>query len=141
MKISARNLLAGTVSRVIQGAVNSEVDLTLKGGDKLVAIITNESVTSLGLKEGAAASAIVKSSWVIVGKDLDGKKLSARNVLKGKVVKVHTGAVNDEVELKLGGGAALTAIITSESSQSLGLKEGDEAYALFKASSVIMAVD
>jgi molybdate transport system regulatory protein len=141
MKISARNMLTGTVSKVIPGAVNSEIDLTLQGGDKVVAIVTNESVANLGLKAGAPASAIVKSSWVIVGKNLDGVKLSARNVLKGKVVKVHSGAVNDEIELKLNGGTLLTAIITSESSHSLGLKEGDEAFALFKASSVIVAVD
>jgi molybdate transport system regulatory protein len=141
MKISARNILAGTVSKVTKGAVNSEVDLTLQGGDKVVAIITNESVTHLGLKEGMRAHAIVKASWVIVGKDLDAKKISARNVLRGTVAKVHGGAVNDEVVLKLAGGGELTAIITQESSHSLGLKEGDTADAAFKANNVIIAVD
>lgn len=141
MKISARNTLAGSISKVTKGAVNSEVDLTLNGGDKVVAVITNESVAHLGLKEGTHAYAILKSSWVILGKGLDAKKLSARNVLPGTVSKVHTGAVNDEVVLKLGGGSELTAIITRESSHSLGLKEGDAAFAVFKASSVIVGVD
>jgi molybdate transport system regulatory protein len=141
MKISARNILAGTVSKVINGAVNAEVDLTLKGGEKVVAVITNDSVGHLGLKEGTSAYAIVKASWVIVGKDLDAKKISARNVLQGTVAKVHEGAVNNEVELRLTSGAHLTATITKESSHSLGLQEGDEAYAIFKANNVILAVD
>jgi molybdate transport system regulatory protein len=141
MKISARNILAGTVSKVIKGAVNAEVDLTLKGGEKVVAVITNDSVEHLGLKEGTSAYAIVKAGWVIVGKDLDAKKISARNVLQGTVAKVHEGAVNNEVTLILTSGAHLTATITKESSHLLGLKEGDEAYGIFKANNVIVAVD
>jgi len=68
-------------------------------------------------------------------------KISARNILKGKVKQVNTGAVNAEVILELPGGANITAIITKESATSLGLKTGKEAYAIIKASSVIIAVD
>ena len=68
-------------------------------------------------------------------------KLSARNVLRGKVVKVTRGAVNSEVTLELPGGAQIVSIITNESVDKLGLKEGKEAYAVIKASSVMMAVD
>lgn len=141
MKISARNILAGTVTKVIKGAVNSEIDLTLKGGDKLVSVITNESVEHLGIKEGSGASAILKASWVILGKDLDPKKISARNVFCGTVTKVHQGAVNDEVTVTLRGGNSLTAIITRESTHTLGIKEGGEICAAFKANNVILAVD
>lgn len=141
MKISARNTLAGSVSKVTKGAVNSEVELTLKGDAKVVAIITNESAENLGLKHGTNAYAILKASWVILGKDLDPKKISARNVLRGTVSKVHEGAVNNEVEIKLDGGSGLTAMITRESSHELGLKEGEVVDAAFKASSVIIAVD
>jgi len=141
MKISARNILAGSVTKVTTGAVNSEVDLTLQGGDKVVAIITNESVTHLGLKPGTRAYAILKASWMIIGKDVDASKISTRNVLRGTVAKVHEGSVNNEVVLKLAGGTELTAIITRESSHALGLKAGDSADAAFKANSVILAVD
>ena len=141
MKISARNTLAGSVTKVVNGAVNAEVDLTLSGGDKVVAIITNDSVTRLGIKEGTHAYAILKSSWVILAKGLEAKKISARNVLPGTVSKVHEGAVNNEIVLKLSGGSELTAIITRESSHAMGFKEGDEASAIFKASSVIIGVD
>jgi len=141
MKISARNTLAGSVTKVIKGAVNAEVDLTLDGGDKIVAIITNDSVSRLGIKEGTHAYGILKSSWVILAKGLDAKKISARNVLPGTVTTVHEGAVNNEIVLKLSGGNEVTAIITRESSHALGFKEGDAAFAVFKASSVIIGVD
>jgi molybdopterin-binding protein len=68
-------------------------------------------------------------------------KISARNVLKGKVVKVTPGAVNSEVILELPGGTRITSIITKESVESLGLKEGKEAYAVIKASNVMIAID
>src|ERR1700742_3060347 len=124
MKLSARNVFPGTVSKVIKGAVNAEVHLALKSGDKIVAIITNGSVDALGLKENKEASAIIKASWVILGGDLHNAKLSTRNVLCGTVAKVTTGAVNTEVSLKLSGGTMLTAIITNESTQALGFKPG-----------------
>jgi molybdopterin-binding protein len=68
-------------------------------------------------------------------------KLSARNLLKGKVVKIVNGAVNSEVALELPGGVQIVAIITKSSVDNLGLKEGKEAYAVIKASSVMIAVD
>jgi molybdopterin-binding protein len=68
-------------------------------------------------------------------------KLSARNLLKGKVVKIVHGAVNAEVTLQLTGGEQIVSIITNTSVESLGLKEGREAYAVIKASSVMIAVD
>jgi molybdate transport system regulatory protein len=141
MKISARNVLPGTVSKVTKGAVNTEVVIALKTGETIAAVITNTSAESLGLKTGSSVSAILKASWIIVAKDLDPKKFSARNVLHGTISKVKDGAVNTEVGITLSGGSELTAIITLESSQSLGLTQGDSAYAVFKASSVIVAVD
>lgn len=68
-------------------------------------------------------------------------KLSARNVLKGKVKKVTTGAVNSEVLLELPGGTEIVAIITNTSAESLGLQAGKEAYAVVKASNVMVAVE
>lgn len=68
-------------------------------------------------------------------------KISARNTLKGKIVKVVKGAVNAEVVLELTGGDQITSIITIESAEKLDLQEGKEAYAIIKASNVMMAVD
>lgn len=66
---------------------------------------------------------------------------SARNHFSGKVARITRGTVNDEVELKLPGGEKIVAIITHESTETLGLKKGAEAIALIKASWIIVAVD
>jgi molybdopterin-binding protein len=68
-------------------------------------------------------------------------KLSARNVLKGKILKVVRGAVNSEVIIELPGGVQIVSIITNTSVDTLGLKEGKDAYAVIKASNVMVAVD
>lgn len=68
-------------------------------------------------------------------------QLSARNALKGKVIKLTPGAVNTEVQLELPGGDVLVSIITKESAERLGLAVGKEAYAVIKASNVMVAVD
>jgi molybdopterin-binding protein len=68
-------------------------------------------------------------------------KLSARNVIKGKVKKVTQGAVNSEIILELPGGIEVVSIITRQSAESLKLAEGVDAYAVIKASNVMIAVD
>ncbi len=68
-------------------------------------------------------------------------KISARNIIKGKVVKIQRGAVNSEVIIELPGGTRLVSIITNNSVDNLGLTEGKEAYAIIKASSVMVGVD
>jgi molybdopterin-binding protein len=68
-------------------------------------------------------------------------KLSARNILKGKVKKVATGAVNSEVVISLPGGTEVVSIITKSSAKALGLKKGKAVYAVIKASNVMIGVD
>ena len=68
-------------------------------------------------------------------------KLSARNILKGKVIKITPGAVNSEVILELTGGAQVVSIITKESATNLGLEVGKPVYAIIKASNVMIGVD
>jgi molybdopterin-binding protein len=65
-------------------------------------------------------------------------KLSARNVLRGKVVRVVRGQTTGHVKLDVGGGAIITASITMEAIAELKLKRGDTAYAIVKASDVIV---
>jgi molybdopterin-binding protein len=68
-------------------------------------------------------------------------RISARNILKGKVKKIVPGAVNSEVVIELPGGAEVVSIITKSSARSLGLKKGKTVYAVVKASNVMIAVD
>jgi molybdopterin-binding protein len=68
-------------------------------------------------------------------------RLSARNVFKGKVLKVTEGSVNSEVIVEGPGGAEIVAIITKQSAIDLDLRVGQEVYAFFKASNVMIAKD
>ncbi len=68
-------------------------------------------------------------------------RISARNVLKGKIKQINIGAVNCEVIIQTWGGDFIVAIITKASVDSLGLKVGGDAYAVIKASNVMVAVD
>ncbi len=139
-KASVRNQFQGRVLYLVSGAVNSEVVVELSGGDRLVSIVSNESIEQLRLKEGDPVHALVKETSVILLVEEDGAKSSARNKLCGTVVRCQEGAVNGEVVIELAGGRRVTAIITNESIHNLGLKEGAYACALIKASDVILAV-
>ena len=68
-------------------------------------------------------------------------RLSARNVLKGRVKSITMGAVNAEVCIEIAPGVVVTSIITKASVENLGLREGGAAYAVIKASSVMVGVD
>jgi len=140
MRVSARNTFAGTVTNITKGAVNAEVTLSLKGGIPLIAVVTNGAIDNLGLKAGTEAYAIIKASAVIIGTDLHNAKVSARNVFCGTIATIIEGPVNTEVDVEIGGGNVISAVITHGSSVRLGLKVGGHACALFKASSVIIGV-
>ena len=68
-------------------------------------------------------------------------KLSARNQFKGKVVDIQKGAVNGIVKIDIGGGNVMSATISMNAIRELGLEVGKEAYAIVKATSVMVGVD
>ena len=68
-------------------------------------------------------------------------RISARNVTKGKVKKIIHGAVNSEITIGFSGGAEIVSIITKSSAKNLKLAKGKEAYAIIKATNVMIAVD
>jgi molybdopterin-binding protein len=68
-------------------------------------------------------------------------KISARNQLKGKVIKVNEGSVNTEVIIELAPGVNITSIITKTSAGDLGIRVGKTVYAVVKASNVLVGVD
>ena len=68
-------------------------------------------------------------------------RLSARNIIKGKVLDVTLGATTAHVKIDVGGGTVVFSSITNEAVESLGLKVGDPAYAVIKASDVMIGVD
>lgn len=139
MKTSARNQLRGVVKTVRKGAVNADVILDLGDGLTVFANITNEAVAELGLKKGREATALIKSSFVLLSSDPN-PRISARNKLVGTVSRIVKGAVNSEVKIALPGGRTLAAIVTGDGLKELGLKAGSVCCAVVKASHVLIAV-
>ena len=140
MKVSARNVFSGTIEKITKGAVNAEVIILISGGTRITSNITNGAVDNLSLKEGLNAYAIIKSSSIIIGTDLDGSKISARNIMTGKISKIIEGPVSSEIDVAVTGGNVISATITHGSSEKLALKEGERVSAIFKASSVIIGI-
>lgn len=135
MKTSARNELTGKITNIIEGAVMSEVKITVSPEITISATVTKEGLYSLGAKLNDNITAIVKASSIIITKEA--VKTTARNVLKGKVVEVIKGAVNSEVKLSLGT-VIIYAIVTNDAIEDLSIKVSEDAYAIIKASSVLL---
>jgi molybdate transport system regulatory protein len=141
MRTSARNMLRGTVSALISGAVNAEVHLKVSDQVELVAIITEPSVIDLDLKVGSSAIALIKSSFVILALDHPGARLSARNQIKGVISHIEEGAVNAEISVDIGQDKTITAIVTRHSVEFMELEPGCEVICCIKASHIILVVE
>jgi molybdate transport system regulatory protein len=136
--IDAMNNLAGkpVVATAVGGKGGGGARLTAHGRELLatyrVIEVENEHfVAAMNARLGHAARGVE-----ILGRL--SMRTSARNQWAGKVSRLRRGAVNDEVEIKLAGGERIVAVITHESRENLGLEVGSEAFALVKASSVIV---
>jgi molybdate transport system regulatory protein len=140
MQTSARNALRGVITRITDGAVNAEVTLGVATRVEITAIVTRESVATLGLAVGKPVIALIKSSFIVLAKG-EGLVTSARNQIAGVVVSREDGAVSSEITLRISEGKTLTATITRESAEAMGLAEGEELTALIKAPHVILAVE
>ena len=140
MSISARNVFKGQVTSIKEGPINAEVEITISGGDKIVAILTDVSVKSLGLAIGKEAVAVIKAPWVTLLAGTPEYRFSARNQLQGTVASIAQGAVNSQVNIALPGGAAVIATVTNDAVSDMGLKDGMPVIALFKAGHVIVGV-
>lgn len=140
MKASARNQFSGTVSAVVIGAVNAEVHVGLKGGETIVASVTKDSIENLAIETGKKVIALIKAPQVIIVTDFGGYRISARNQLEGTITDVKPGAVNTEIDIALPGGDKVAATVTNDSVETLGLRKGQTATAVFKAGAVILGV-
>lgn len=140
MKVSARNQFSGTINQVVIGAVNAEVHVGLKGGETIVASVTKDSIENLAIETGKKVIALVKAPQVIIVTDFGGYRISARNQLEGTITEIKPGAVNTEVDIALPGGDKVAATVTNDSVETLGLRKGQVATAVFKAGAVILGV-
>ena len=139
MKLSARNQFAGTVTKVTEGAVNGIVTIDVNG-TPVTSTISMSAIRELGLEPGKKAYAVVKATEVMVGLG-EHLTLSARNQFPGKVRSVEKGAVNSIVRMEALGGNTISATISNAAVDELGLKQGVDALAVIKATSVMVGID
>jgi molybdate transport system regulatory protein len=141
MQTSARNQFVGTVSQIIKGPASSLVQLRLADGETLSAAVSTPALQALKLKKGLEAQALVKANDVLLVHDFAGHRLSADNQLAGTVARVQKGGSGALVVLQLPGGGRVSASVTLEAVETLGLQVGQPATAAFRAAAVLLAVD
>lgn len=140
MKTTARNQFSGRVLNVQAGPVTTSVRIGMDDGTHITASMTSLAAEELGVDLGQEALALVKASEVVLVTDFGGYRLSARNQLAGTVSRVQRGAVSSLVVLTLPGGSTVTASVTNDAVEALGLAVGQPATAVFKAYAVMLAV-
>jgi molybdate transport system regulatory protein len=94
----------------------------------------------MGLATGKQVIAVIKEEWIILVGDPSGFRFASRNNFPGTVVSVKESGVTVEVNLRLIGGESMTAIVTSDKVEELGIKAGDKMTALIKAPMIVVGV-
>ncbi|MFI0928424.1 molybdopterin-binding protein [Streptomyces sp. NPDC021012] len=137
MTLSIRNQLPGTVTAVVTGEAMASVKVRLAGGQDITAAVTADAVRDLGLTEGSAVKALVKSTEVALATGpVEG--ISIRNQLAGSVTEVSTGGAMGSVKVSVEGGE-LTAAITKDAVEDLGLSAGTSVVALIKSTEISLS--
>ena len=139
MKLSARNQFPGTVTKVAEGAVNGIVTIEVNG-TPVSATISMNAIRELGLEPGKKAYAVIKATEVMVGRG-EHLPLSARNQFPSKILGIDKGAVNSIVKMEALGGNTISATISNNAVDELGLAPGEAALAVIKATSVMVGID
>lgn len=138
IKTSATNQLFGVITAIDTSAINAEVFVELKGGEKIVASLTLSELRQLELSVGSDVLLLINATEIFVATDPVSHILSARNCLQGKVIRVQHDGVDSEAVIQLPGGESLTATLTQVSAESLDLKLGISTYAVFKSNAVVL---
>lgn len=141
IKTSATNQLFGTITAIQPGAVNAEVVVELKGGEQIAADVSLATLDRLELDIGKDVLLLINAPEIVLIAEFDHQQLSARNCLRGTVVRVQRDGVDSQVALRLPGGNSLIAMITQSSAESLGLKYDMPVNAVFKSNAVMLAVE
>lgn len=137
MTLSIRNQIPGTVTSVTNGEAMATVKARLGGGQEVTAAVTLDAVKDLGLVEGTAVRAMVKSTDVSLATG-PVAGLSIRNQLPGTVTDIASGAAMATVKVSVEGGE-LTAAITKDAVTELGLVAGSSVVALIKSTELSLA--
>ena len=136
--IGARNVIKGKVKEIKKGAINGIVKVDVGGGNVISSNCSIESIEQLGLSEGKEVQVVIKAMGVMLANEK--LNIGARNQIEGTVCEIKKGSVNCLVKIKTNNDLVVTANLSLESVEELGIKEGQKAVAIFKAMNVILMV-
>ena len=139
VRISARNQLKAKVQKIEKGIIESEIFLKLQSGDIITAVITNDSLSSLGIYEGTEVYALFKANALTISSDTSLVK-SNLNRFIGKVIRIEKDSFNAEVILELNGGNTICSTISIDMFDELNLKNSMSVSAFCKPKSIILAI-
>jgi len=139
VQVSARNQLKAKVLKIQKAAVESEVYLQLHEEDVFVAVVTNDSIDTLNLKENLEVYAIFKANAVIISRDKELRR-SDRNRFVGKVSRISKGEFDAEVVMTLKCSNTICSTMSIELLEDLALEVGMEVVAFCKPKNIILGV-
>ena len=135
LQISARNQIQAEVEKIVRGSVNAEITLRLKGGQRMLSMITTEAVEDLQIKEGERIVAVCKSSNLFI---LQKDERTDANCLRGKVGSIQQDEQNVKVTIDIGGHDILVSVMPAEHFKALSLEEGDAVTAAIRAKDILI---
>ena len=140
-KTSARNSFFGKISHIVEGDIQSVVELHTMSSGPITTVITNDSLSRLGLAEGKIITAEVKAPWVILHKTGKEPRCSAENRFQGVVRRIHEGEINTEYVLRISDDTELCAIVNTGRARTLDIREQDTVWAVFSSYAVVLHLD
>jgi molybdate transport system regulatory protein len=140
-RTSARNAFFCKVTNIIQGDIQSRIEMSTLEGHAIITVITNDSVTRLGLVFGKWVTAEVKAPHVILQRGDNLCACSVENRFKGVVTRITRGKINTECIITVSESLQICAVISSAGPWIFGIKEKDPVQALFTAVSVVLHLD
>ena len=140
-KTSARNSFFGKIRSIQQGDIQAKVEMITVGGDMVTTVITNDSLSRLGLKTGSLITAEIKAPWVILQKSDREPEASAENRFAGTIDRINRGEITTEYVVRIPDGTELCSIVTTENARQMGFQVKDRVWVIFNSFSVVLHTD
>jgi molybdate transport system regulatory protein len=135
---SARNSLFGKITALTKGDIQSLLEMTALDGKPVKTIVTNDSVSTMGLRVGRMITAEIKAPWLIVERADRPGSSSADNEREGSLVRITRGGISTECIVRIGQNLELCAVVSTAAFDALSLGLGDRARVLFSCHCVVL---
>ncbi|MBE0425973.1 MAG: TOBE domain-containing protein [Nitrospirae bacterium] len=140
-KTSARNSFFGKILSIRKGDIQAKVEMITAGGDFVTTVITNDSLSKLGLKKGSLITAEVKAPWVILQKSDKEPESTAENRFFGTIMRINRGKITTEYVVRILDGTELCSVVSTENARQIGFQENDQVWVIFNTFAVVLHID